>query len=158
MFYTILITLHSILRWLVVIAAVYALLRTLLGWLGRKEWQAADDKAGMFFGGMMDLQVLVGLLLYFLASPITLAALQNFGGAMSNGTARFFAVEHVLMMIIAMVLSHVGRAQSKKANGSAGKFKRAFVWYALAVLFLLVAIPWPFSAIARPWLRLGTLF
>ena len=149
---SILLPLHNFLRWVVLIAALYAIYRAFAGWLGKKEWTRTDDKAGMWFTMVMDIQVLAGLILYFL-SPITQSALQNFGGAMSNPVARFFAVEHIFLMIVAAVVAHMGRAFSRKASGSQAKHKRAAIWFMLALLLILVAIPWPFSAAARPLIR-----
>lgn len=152
MLYSILLPLHNILRWIVLIAALFAIFRAFAGWLGKKDWTRTDDKAGMWFTMVMDIQVLAGLILYFL-SPLTQSALQNFGGAMSNAVARFFAVEHILLMVVAAAAAHMGRAFSRKASGSLSKHKRAAIWFVLALLLVLVAIPWPFSVAARPWIR-----
>jgi hypothetical protein len=149
---SILLPLHNILRWVVLIAALFAIFRAFAGWLGKKDWTRTDDKAGMWFTLVMDIQVLVGLILYFL-SPLTQSALQNFGGAMSNPVARFFAVEHILLMVVAAAAAHMGRAFSRKVSGALSKHKRAAIWFMLALLLVLVAIPWPFSVAARPWIR-----
>jgi hypothetical protein len=92
--------------------------------------------------------------LYFFLSPITRAALQNFGGAMSNAPVRYFAVEHILLMLIAAALAHVGRSRSRKAEADLAKHRNAAIWFGLAVIVLLAAIPWPFLAVGRPWIRL----
>jgi hypothetical protein len=152
MVYSILLPLHNILRWVVLMAALFAIYRAFAGWLGKKDWTRTDDKAGLWFTMLMDIQVLAGLILYFL-SPVTQSAFQNFGGAMSNTVARFFAVEHILLMVVAAVVAHVGRALTRKASGALSKHKRAAIWFMLALLVVLVAIPWPFSAAARPWIR-----
>ncbi|HSV85073.1 MAG TPA: hypothetical protein VLH85_00765 [Levilinea sp.] len=153
MLYSILLPLHNILRWLILITALCAILRALAGWLGKKEWTTTDDKAGMWFVLLMDIQLLVGLVLYIFLSPMTLSAFQNFAGAMQNTDMRFFAVEHILMMVIGTALAHAGRMLSRKASGSLSKQRRAAIWFGLALLVVLVAIPWPFSATARPWIR-----
>lgn len=152
MLYTILLPIHSIVRWLLIIAVVAAVARAFMGWLGKKAWTRTDDKIGLAFTSLMDLQLLIGLILYVI-SPILQTAFQNFGGAMSNAQLRFFAVEHILMMVIAVVFAHVGRALSKKASSDLLKHRRAAIWFGLALLVILVAIPWPFTAAARPWIR-----
>lgn len=154
--YPFLLTLHNILRWLIVITAVVALVRMYSGWLGKKAWTKADDRAGLWFTMMLDIQLLVGLLLYFVFSPTTLSFLSGQAG-MSNGLVRYFAVEHLLMMLIAVVVAHVGRSMSKKATTDAGKFKRGAIWFSIAVLLILAAIPWPFMPVSRPWFRIGNI-
>lgn len=152
--YPFVLTIHNILRWLVVITAVLALVRMWAGWLGKKKWTRADDRAGMLFTMMMDLQILVGLILFFFFSPTTLSLLGG-SASMSSPLVRYFAAEHLTMMVLAVVLAHVGRSLSKKAADDGRKFRRAAIWFTIAVLLILAAIPWPFMPIARPWLRLG---
>lgn len=151
--YAFLLPLHNIVRWLVVAAALFAVIRAFAGWLGKKNWTALDDKAGVWFASIMDVQLLLGLILYFI-SPLLQTAFQNFGGAMGNTVMRFFAVEHIFLMIVAVVLAHVGRALSKKAVEPAKKHRMAAIFFGLAILAILFAIPWPFSGVPRPWIRL----
>lgn len=152
--HTLLLTLHSLVRWVVVIAAVAAVGQAIRGWLTKREWAALDDRLGLVFTVSMDVQLLTGIILY-LVSPLIQAAMQDFGAAMSAPALRFFAVEHVALMIVAVVLAHVGRALVKRTADSAGQHKRAAILFGLAFLVLLVAIPWPFLYPDRPWFRLG---
>lgn len=141
MLYSIILPLHSILRWLVVIAALAVVGRALYAWLTKKDWTALDDRLGMLFPMVLDIQVLVGLILYF-SSPITQAAMRNFSGAMKNTDMRFFALDHVFIMIIALVIAHIGRAISRKAVGAPAKHRAAALFFGLAILVVLLAIPW----------------
>ena len=90
----------------------------------------------------MDLNVVLGLILYLFLSPITQAAFANFGVAMSDANLRYFAVEHILGMIVALVLAHVGRAVSKRATDTIKKHRAAAIWYTLSFLISLAMIPW----------------
>jgi hypothetical protein len=148
-------TLHSILRWVVLILAIVAVVRALIGWFGKKEWTALDNRLGMLLSASMDLQVLLGLILYIFLSPLTTTALKDFGAAMSNESLRYWSVEHILLMIVALILIHVGRATSKRAAGATSKHKRAAIFFGLALLAILIAIPWPFLPNGRPLIRLG---
>lgn len=154
MLYNVFLSLHNVWRWAVVLAGVYVLVLAVIGLVGKKEWGKADSRAGMLFAISMDIQVLVGLILYLFLSPTTKAAFADFGGAMSNTLQRYFAVEHILLMIIALALVHMGSAFVKKAQSSAAKFRRALLWYGLAFVAIMAMIPWPFMQVARPWLRL----
>ena len=97
---------------------------------------------GIVFTSLMDIQLLTGLVLYFFLSPITKLALSDFGSAMKNADLRFYAVEHIFMMLIAVVLVHIGRAKSKKAIADHAKFRIATIFYGLSLLIMLAAIPW----------------
>lgn len=133
---------HNILRWVVVLLAVYALVRIYMGLFGKKEFTEADRKSLSFYTISMDIQLLVGLLLYLVLSPITTGAFGNFGAAMGDDTLRFFAVEHISVMVIAVILAHVAVIMVKRATTSAAKFRRAAIWTTLSVLAVLFAIPW----------------
>ena len=133
---------HNIMRWVVVVLAVYALVRIFMGVFGKREFTETDRKALSFYAIGMDVQLLLGLLLYFFLSPITTAAFGNFGAAMSNSAIRFFAVEHILLMVVAVVLAHLATVVARRATTSASKFNRAAIWLTLSVLAVLAAIPW----------------
>jgi hypothetical protein len=134
----------------VILTALFALIRALTGLSFKRGWMEMDNRAGLFYNSAMDLQLLVGLILYFFLSPTTTLALQNFGAAMSNPQARFFGMEHVAGMFIAVVLAHIGRSLSRKAPTAAQKHRRALIWFAISLVVLLAAIPWPFLAYGRP--------
>ena len=134
--------LHDTLRWLLLLSLVTTLVKYLIGWLGNQPWKKTDNLMGIIFTSLMDLQLLVGLVLYFFLSPITKFAFSDFGAAMKDTELRFYAVEHFLMMLIAVVLVHIGRAKSKKASTDAAKFKVATIFFGLAFVVMLVAIPW----------------
>lgn len=152
--YTILLSLHNILRWFVIIFATWAVVRAFQGWFGNKTWTPSDNRAGMLYTIFLDTQVLVGLILYFFVSPITTAALRNFAGTMSNPVMRYFTIEHIGLMLVAVVVAHIGRSLSTKAENVIQKHKLAAIWYSISILLILAAIPWPFLQNGRPLLRL----
>jgi hypothetical protein len=148
--YDFILTLHSILRWFVVLAALAAAVKAFAGWSGKTAWSRLDDRLGFFFTLAMDLQALIGVILYFI-SPIVHQALANVPAALADSSLRFFGLFHVLLMLGAVALAHIGRSRSRKAEGAAAKFRTAAIFYGLSILVVLVAIPWPFD-FGRPLL------
>lgn len=140
--YSFVLAIHNIVRWLVLIFGIIAIVRAYLGWFGKKEWTDLDDKLGMGFTISIDVQFLLGLLLYIFLSPITTNAFTNMSAAMSDSGTRYFLIEHSLMMLVAIVLAHIGRSRAKKADTYAGKHKASAIFYTLALLVILAAIPW----------------
>jgi hypothetical protein len=124
---TVFLALHNIVRWLVIILAVVALVRAYRGWLGKREWTDNDRKAGVFFGMVVDIQFLLGIILIFLVG------LPNLGS---------FGIDHVIPMIVAVLLIHLGTAMSRRASEAVAKHRSAAMWFSLAVIIILVAIPW----------------
>jgi len=100
----------------------------------------------------MDLQLLVGLGLYF--SGVWFDRLKHLGDNMKDANLRFFTMEHEVLMILAWILVHVGRSLVKKAIASPVKFRRSLIFFGIALLLILISMPWPFrEAVARPWFR-----
>ena len=154
--YPFLLILHSILRWVILIFGIIAIVRGFMGWLGNRPWTQTDNRMGLGFVTSLDLQLLVGLVLY-LISPISKGAMSDFGAAMGNSLLRFFAVEHVLGMVVALVVAHVGRTLSRRNRPDTAKHRLAAIFFLVALLIVLISIPWPFmpAGAGRPWFRLG---
>jgi cytochrome c biogenesis factor len=141
--YAAFLALHNILRWVVIILAILALVRAYRGWLGKREWTSADRKSASFFSISMDIQLLLGLILYFLLSPLTRPVLEGqMGLVMGNIEMRFFGVEHIFYMILGVVFVHVGTILSRRADDPVAKHRRAAIWFTLAAIVLIVGIPW----------------
>ena len=140
--YTGLIHLHNLLRWFVIIAALVALFRAYLGWFSNKSWNKTDNLSGLIFTLVIDLQFLVGVILYAFYSPIVKAAFSNFGEAIKNAGIRFFAVENFTLMLVALILIHIGRAKSKKAIAPYKQHRSAAIFYTIAIVLIVLGIPW----------------
>ena len=151
--YMLVLALHSLLRWVVLAAGLLAFLRALMGLRARRDWTPADGRAGQLFVGMLDLQLLLGLALYLMLSPMTRIAFQDFGAAMGNSVLRFWAVEHIFGMAVAVALAHVGRVRVRRAADSARRHRLAAIFFGLALAAVLATIPWPGTPAARPLIR-----
>lgn len=138
---------HSYNRWLVLIAAALALGAAHRGWWGGRAYGSVEAATGRAFRGLLDLQVLLGLVLYAL-SPIVRAGLDDLGAAMGVRELRFFAVEHITGMLIALAFAHAGAARVRRASTDGAKFRHAALWQTLAVISILISVPW-----WRPLLR-----
>jgi len=144
--------LHSFLRWAIVLAGIWAVIRSLKGVTGKTPFTAADSKAGLFFMILCDLQLLVGLILLFFVSPLAKAGLSDMGAAMKSPVLRFFTVEHEVMAVIAIALVHIGKSKIKKAASDAQKHKLGLIFFGLALVVILALIPWPFrEALGKGW-------
>lgn len=133
---------HSIVRWLILLFGIWAVIRALMGVSGKKPYTSADTKAGLFFMIFLDIQFLLGLILFFV-SPLIKAATSDMGAAMKNAGLRFFTVEHTLMALAAIALVHIGRSKIKKLADDGKKHRTALIFFLLALVLLLAAIPWP---------------
>ncbi len=138
--YSIVIILHNLIRWVVLAAAIYALIRMYRGWLGKRSWQDSDRKAGFYFSLAYDIQVLLGVILT-IVSPLVTVILNAPQQAMQVDDLRM-VVEHIPLMVIGLIAIHLTSVISKRAESDLGKFRRAAIGYSLAFLVTLLAIPW----------------
>ena len=151
--YSAFLLIHSLLRWLVILAGVIAAARAIAGIAGRKPWSSADDSSGRWFSIALDLQFLIGLTLYLGLSPFIRDAWADMAATMRNGPLRFFVVEHLFGMIVALALVHVGRVKIRRASDPARKHKLAAIFFCIAVVVILLSIPWPGTPGGRPLFR-----
>ena len=135
--YAFMLHLHNIMRWVVVLAAVAAIVMAWAGVFNRSAWTKPNANVGRLFSISFDVQVLIGILLYAWLSPITTTAFSNMGAVMSNSVQRFFVVEHLLLMVVAAVLVHIG-----VARGLDNATLQPAIFYTVALIAVIAAIPW----------------
>jgi hypothetical protein len=141
-------------RWVVLAAALMAVVNAVRS-LGDGDQKLPGRLFDILFMAASDLQLLFGLILYFGLSPFTKEALTDFGGAMAQPQLRYWAIEHPVGMIVAIVLLRVGRVTSAGASTPAAARKRRLIWFALSLLVMIASIPWPGMPNGRPLFRLG---
>lgn len=126
---------HSYLRYIILILLLIVIVAALIGMINRKPYTNADNKLGLFLFISTHLQLLLGLILFFV-SPVV----QFSGAAMKDAATRYWLVEHNTAMIIAVVFITLARTTSKKMNDSAPKHKRMFIFNMIALLIIVLTI------------------
>ena len=139
--------LHNVARWALLIAGIWAIYKAYTGVTGKRSWDASDNKAGMWFILFCHAQILVGLILYFYLGQQSIFS--NMAEGMKDAETRYWGVEHLFGMIIAVALIQYGRIASKKATIDIVKHKKALIWYSIGLLLIIINIPWPWRAIGR---------
>jgi hypothetical protein len=141
--YTTLLHTHSGLRWLVLLLAIYAIFKAFRGKKENAPFAGSFKSSATLFVASLHVQFLVGLVLY-LQSPWFRLLQEDAGAVMKNSASRFFAIEHVAMMFIAVILATVGNAVAKRAAVPASGYQKRIVWFTITLLIILIAVPWPF--------------
>lgn len=147
--YEIINIIHAWGRWFITIFMLIVLYRSYMGWRGQKAFEKTDNTMSLILMICCDMQLLTGLVLYIWLSPATSAALNDFGAAMKNPEARFWAMEHLSGMVIAILLIHVARSKSKVAIDSTLKHKHLFLFTLIGFALMMAVIPWPGTAANR---------
>lgn len=129
-------TIHSYWAYVVLTVLIIAVINAVMGFVQKKEFTHKDFRISLFALITAHIQLILGFLAYFGGSW------QNQLGNMKNSAARLLALEHPLMMIIAIALITIGWSKHKKQVKSESKFKTFTIFYGLALVLILARIPW----------------
>ena len=141
--YTTIQYLHSYWAYLVVLVVTLATINALAGYFTKREYGPKDFRISLFALIVTHLQLLIGLILYFV-SPLGLSAISSngMGAVMKDSVLRLNAVEHPLIMILVVVFITIGYSKHKKKLISHPKFKTLTIFYTIALILMLSRIPW----------------
>ena len=130
---------HSGLRWLFLVIIIFAIINAIRKWKSGDKFEVKDKLISILALAFTHTQAIIGLILYF--------GEEKYKGfsEMGDRIIRFYAVEHLLGMLIAVALITIGHSKAKKAGDDKAKFKKIFVWFSIALLIVLISIPWPFT-------------
>ena len=131
---------HSILRYLILLFAIIVVLQSLVGMMGKKEFKAGNKTTALVLLICCDLQLLLGFVLYYF--KVYAVGLLQGGDVMKDPYKRFWAVEHSVGMIVAIILVHMGYTITKKNMDADRKFKRIFWFIFVALVIFVATIPW----------------
>lgn len=144
---------HNLVRWLVLTSLLLAIYRAYKGYVSKSDFSKTDNAVRHWTATIVHIQLMIGLVLYF-QSPIIKYFMANFREGVKNLDIAFFGLIHSSLMLTAIVLVTIGSAKSKRKLTDKEKFKTMLLWFSIALLIILIAIPWPFSPFAnRPYFR-----
>lgn len=151
--YAFLLPLHSLVRWLVLILLVLSIFMAWRGWVFKRPFSRFAALVQLITLRTVHLQFCLGLLLYFL-SPLVNYFLHHFRAAVHMREIRFFGMEHITMMFIAIAMITIGSDQVNRLSLSEEKYKAMTIWFGIGLLIILTSIPWSFSPLtSRPGFR-----
>lgn len=124
-----LVSLHGLIRWLVLLAGLVALVVAVLGWLGQGVSEKTARQGMLLYALTLDVQVLLGIVIWLLE--------QRWAGG-----ERFFRFEHPLIMLIALAVVHIAAARARRASGPLAAARTRAVGVVLSLVLVLLGIPW----------------
>jgi len=145
MFYTILLKSHSGLRWILLASLILAMVKYYRAARGNNHVRRLVPYT-LISMILIHLQVLQGLILYFISPKVIFAA-----ESMKNSVHRFFLIEHISIMLIAAIIITIGYSKTKKQINTPFGAKRLLIYYTIAFVVILASIPWPFRGLGTAW-------
>ncbi|WP_298238707.1 hypothetical protein [uncultured Algibacter sp.] len=134
--------LHSYWAYLVLLILILATGNAIIKSIGGKEYEAKDFRISLFTLIVSHIQLLIGLVLYFVSPRLSLFSELGMGEIMKDAVNRLYLVEHPLINIIAVALITIGYSKHKKKLTSKGKLKTIAIFYSIALALFLSRIPW----------------
>ena len=138
---------HSGLRWVVLALLIAAIVAAWQAWSKKDNSQSKPGKVALFALIFTHVQLLLGLVLYFVYSPYV----QFTAGVMKDKLLRFYTVEHLVGMLIAIILITIGYSKGKRQLPDAKGHKTLFTYYLIGLVLILLSIPWPFRGLGAGW-------
>ncbi|WP_248724796.1 hypothetical protein [Seonamhaeicola sp. ML3] len=139
--YETILSLHSYWAYLVLLVIIIAAFNAIIKTVGSKEYSAKDFRISLFTLIVSHIQLLIGIVLYFVSPRFDLWS-ELGGGVMGNSLARFYLVEHPFVNILGVALITIGYSKHKKVLTSGAKLKKIAIFYSIALVLFLSRIPW----------------
>ena len=136
---------HSGLRWVALLLLVVAIFNALSS-KGKGKYEKKDKMLNLFAMIFLHIQLLIGLVLYFISPKV-----QIIEGWMKIKQLRFYGMEHLLIMVIAIAVVTIGRKKAENASNIAVKHGTIVKWFTIGLILILAGIPWPFRNLGAGW-------
>jgi low temperature requirement protein LtrA len=136
---------HSGLRWIVLAGLIIAIINSFSGKSAGRDFTEKDRKLGLIAFIASHVQLVLGLVLYFISNKVDLAHL------FANKVTRFYGLEHAVGMLIAIILITMGYMKAKRGTDAQKRFSSMATMYLVALILILVSIPWPFRGLGGSW-------
>ncbi|MGY8926198.1 MAG: hypothetical protein ACKVJC_02760 [Flavobacteriales bacterium] len=138
---------HSGLRWIALILLLVAIVNAAKS-QNSGNYMKKDKMINLFAMIFLHIQLLIGLGLYFSSSKVNFIE-----GWMSEEILRFYGMEHLIGMLLAIIIVSKGRSNAeKKMKGSRNKHRKILKTYLIALILILAFIPWPFRGLGAGWM------
>ena len=130
---------HSGLRWLFILIIIIAIINAFRKWKLGASFEAKDKLLNIITIALTHTTGIIGIILFFISPKI-----QFTEGFMKNDQIRFYLTQHTFGMVIAIILITIGYSKVKKTSEDTKKFKKTAIWFTIALLIVIISIPWPF--------------
>ncbi|MFH0999708.1 MAG: cytochrome B [Bacteroidota bacterium] len=137
--YTGLLHTHSAFRYLILVVLIFTLAKAFAGTINKSSYSKLHDRLALISMILIHIQLIIGLILYFVSPKVNFS---DISATMKIPAIRYYTVEHLILMLIAIALITIGRMLSKKQQLDYEKFKTISLYYGIALLIILLTVYW----------------
>jgi hypothetical protein len=131
---------HIVISILLILLVLYIVIRSFFGVIGKVSFSKFQDiQLSVVAVIFLYLELILGILLYaiYINKLETLITQAN---ANAYFSARFWAVEHAILMFFAIIFGHLGLVYAKNLEDDGQKFKKNLLYFGLSFVLIFISI------------------
>ena len=131
-------SLHTLISGSFAIVAVWLVIRSVRGIAFGKPYITLDKYLSYGFIITLYLQLIFGLILF--ANPDSAGNDAGMEGAMKLASRRFWPIEHIVLMLFALLIANLGLIFSSQSSVDKEKHKKVLIYYMIALIMIAVSL------------------
>jgi len=140
MVYSFAFKIHIIISSITLLAGIATLIMSILGLARKREYTKSDQVLSLTFNVALYLQLILGFLVYYLLRSELEGPVWEVPNTQNDASLRFWAIEHIALMIFALFLTQLGRVFIKKSKVSFRKFRASLFYFGTSVFLILFSM------------------
>lgn len=140
MLYSIAFKIHIFISTLTLVSGIGTMVLSIQGWAKSREYKRADEWLSVIFSIALYLQLILGFIIYFTLRTELENPLWDVQDTENDASLRFWAIEHIALMIFALFMTQLGRIFIKRSSASVRKFKASVFYYGTSLCLILFSV------------------
>jgi len=140
MIYSLAFKIHIIISTITLLAGIFTIALAIHGLIRKREYGKWDLLASLIFNVALYFQLILGFLIYYVLRSAPEGPLWDVPNTQNDASLRFWAIEHIALMIFALFLTQLGRVFIKRSKGPARKFRASLFYFGTSLLLILFSV------------------
>ncbi len=140
MIYSFAFKIHILISTITLLAGIATIALSIQGLITKRKYGRGDSVISLVFNVMLYFQLILGSLIYYLLRASQEGPMWEVPDTQNDASLRFWAIEHIALMIFALFLTQLGRAFIKKSLGPFRKFRASLFYFGTSLLLILFSV------------------
>ena len=140
MVYTIAFKIHIYISAITLLAGFSTLFLSFHGWRRSRDFGRNDALSSLVFSIGLYFQLILGFMIYFTLRTSLDGPMWDVPDTENDASLRFWAIEHIALMILALFLTQLGRIFIKRSNKTVMNFKASLFYNSASMLLILFSL------------------
>lgn len=140
MIYSFAFKIHIFISTITLLAGIASIVFSIHGLVKKRSYGKADFAASLVFNVALYFQLILGFLVYYLLRTDLEGPVWEVPNTQNDASLRFWAIEHIALMIFALFLTQLGRVFIKKSRVSYRQFRASLFYFGTSLLLILFSV------------------